>query len=764
MSNAIRPYRDRRLIERGRVVDRSPQRAPETGLDFGAIWSALRDGWWIVATACAVALIATAVFLLTATPRYEATSLVAIDINASPLPGTETALQRPSVEKGVGTLRNSGELARRVLERLDTVPIPAEVPGGDGGSDTAVPGAEGIESIRDLYERMSFGATSDGIIAITASGTEPVLAARLANLYAEAYKELSQEERRAGLIAARSFLESQLDQRQDDLRAIEQRWAAYVGSQQTASEGGQAAAQLASTLGQLRSVESQLQQERLRLQQVNDDLSRVGSGLVGALTSDLREQIGAIQERVAGLKLEAEEYYAVDPSLRGREDGIPELAAILTTIERLESRKTALAEQLAEQALSGDIADAGGGVDYAARLREQANAATLRIRQLEMEAAGLEGRAGALEAQLSGVPGQQVEVERINRERELTEEEYVAFVRQLQAIRVAEQAELGYVNVVRQAFPPEEPVWPKPTQSLILSGLLGLVFGGGLALLYSTTQQRLRQPEDLADHGFRLVGIVPPIEKEAEALAPKGGTVLVEGRSRSPKLLPLLSPWSPAAENYRLIRTNIQHGQLGRSPRTLLVTSPEMADGKTLTAVNLAVTMAQGGQRTLLIGADLRRPNAHTYLGIDRSPGLAEMLEGTFRVDAFGPDHLETGIERLYFLPAGRSETPPPELLGAERMREALAHFREAYDVVIVDAPPVLVVTDALLLAGLCDATVLVVTADRTTPGALEATRTMLENVGAEVTGTVLNRFAGRSDGAGHYGYGYKYVYAENES
>jgi tyrosine-protein kinase Etk/Wzc len=187
-----------------------------------------------------------------------------------------------------------------------------------------------------------------------------------------------------------------------------------------------------------------------------------------------------------------------------------------------------------------------------------------------------------------------------------------------------------------------------------------------------------------------------------------------------------------------------------------------MSDGKTLTAVNLAVTMAQGGQRTLLIGADLRRPSAHSYLGFECSPGLAELLEGRSG-DAIGSKNLGTGIENLYFLPAGRSEVPPPELLSSGRMKDVFAQFREEYDVVIVDAPPVLVVTDALLLAKLCEATLVVVTADRTSPEALEATQSMLQGVGAEITGTVLNRFAGRSNGAAHYGYGYKHAYAEHE-
>lgn len=764
MSNKIKRYRDRRLVDHGRVVGTDWQQSREEGLDLGGMLRALWEGKWFVIAAFVLSLGATALFLLAATPRYEATSLVSVDAGAAPLPGTESTLQRPSVEGEIGRLRSSGELARRVFQRLGPADSIAVVTNEEAdASDSESAGNATVRGAFDLYERMAFNATSNGIIAITATSTEPAEAAQMANLYAEAYQELSQEERRSSLQAARAFLESQLTQRQDELRAIEQRWASYVGSQQSPGNGGEAAAQYASALGQLRTVKSQLQQERLQLQQIEDELSRLGAGLVGAITSDLQAQIDAIQERIASLKLEAEDYYAVNPDLRGREEDVPELNDILTTVERLENRRSDLAEQLAAQALTGNVTNAVSGVDYASRLRERADASSLRIRQLETEAAGLEGRVSALEAQLSGVPRQQVEVERINRERELTEEEYVAFVRQLQAIRVAEQAELGYVSIVREAFLPVQPVWPKPMGALFLSGLFGLFLGGGIALIHAAVRQRLRQPEDLAEHGFRLMGVVPPIEKEVEVLSSNSDPIVIDGRPRSPKLLPLFSPWSPASENYRLIRTNIQHGPVGKAPRSILITSPEMSDGKTLTAVNLAVTMAQGGQRTLLIGADLRRPTAHSYLGIDCSPGLAEVLEASRGDEPVSSERLGTGIERLYFLPAGRSEIPPPELLSSPRMRDVFSRFREEYDVVIVDAPPVLVATDALLLAKLCEATLVVVTADKTSPSVLEATQSMLEGVGAKITGTVLNRFAGRADGAGHYGYGYKHAYAEHE-
>jgi len=763
MSN-LRRYRHQRIIDSSRAVGPGPAVGPARGdsLNLGSVWHALWDGKWLIVGACAVALTITGVFLLMATPRFESTSLVSIEAHAAPLPGVASVEQGRSVDGELGLLRSSGQIARQVLERLDEN-------ASDGAASSATADSPNQKALvaraYDLYESVSFSSTRDNLIAITASSPSPDEAAIIANLYAQEYQEVSLEERRSRLRAARTFLESQVEQRQNDLQALEQRWASYVGSQGTMpqSSGERLAAEHAGLLAQRQSTQLQLQQERLQLQQVEGELSRVGPSLASSITSDVESQINALQERIAAMRLEAEEFYTVNPSLRGRESEVPELEELTTSISRLEARKEALAEQLAEQTLNGTIANTGAGIGYATNLRQQGESSSLRVRQLELQLAGLDGQINALEARLGGVPRQQVEVERINRERSLAEEEYVSFVRQLQNIRVAEQAELGYVTVIREAYPPVVPIWPRPAQSLILSAFLGLFLGGGLAFVRAAMQQRLREPEDLAEQGFRLVGVVPPIDKEAKALAPQGETVMVKGRSRSSKLLPLLSPWSPASENYRLIRTNIQHSRMGRSPRVILITSPEMSDGKTLTAANLAVTMAQAGQRTLLIGADLRKPSAHKLLGVERSPGFAEMLERPEGDTVFSAEHLATGIDHLYFLAAGRSPIPPPELFGTRRSEELFDLFRAEFDTVIVDAPPVLAATDALLLAKRCDATIIVVTADRTSPDALGAVRAMLEGVGAEVTGTVLNRFSGRSDGAGHYGYGYKYEYAEDE-
>ena len=162
--------------------------------------------------------------------------------------------------------------------------------------------------------------------------------------------------------------------------------------------------------------------------------------------------------------------------------------------------------------------------------------------------------------------------------------------------------------------------------------------------------------------------------------------------------------------------------------------------------------MAKAGRRVLLVEADLRRPTIHKKLGISRDPGLVQLL---FQTESFDPNSYATGIDDLYVIPSGTRAPNPSELIGSKTMRDCIAKFRDSFDIIIFDSPPVLVATDAVLLSTQCDATVVVARAGITKDYDLQHTYEALESVGATVIGTVLNGF----DVSKAYGYKYKYQY-----
>jgi len=209
-------------------------------------------------------------------------------------------------------------------------------------------------------------------------------------------------------------------------------------------------------------------------------------------------------------------------------------------------------------------------------------------------------------------------------------------------------------------------------------------------------------------------------------------------------LVALSDPRSPIAEAYRTLRTNIDFAGLDRSIHTLLVTSPAPNEGKSTTLANLAVTMAQSEKKTVLVDADLRRPTLHTLFGIGNESGLTTML-----LDAkamHDPPLEDVGVPNLWLLPSG-----PPELLGSKRMDDALAALKARADIVLFDAPPVIAVTDAVVLGTRVDGVLLVIGAGQTKRDHAKRAKELLEKVKVRVIGVVLTNVGLDSALGGYY-------------
>ncbi|MEU8174853.1 polysaccharide biosynthesis tyrosine autokinase [Microbispora hainanensis] len=292
------------------------------------------------------------------------------------------------------------------------------------------------------------------------------------------------------------------------------------------------------------------------------------------------------------------------------------------------------------------------------------------------------------------------------------------------------------VTVVDEAEVPEEPVAPQPLTNLALGALI--------ALFTAVTGLVLRDRLDTT-------------VKTAEALqqVAKSSVLGLIGYERDAKRHPLIlrgQGRSVRAEAFRSLRTNLQFIGVDRQPKSLVVTSCLPGEGKSSTSVNLAITMAQAGWRVVLVDADLRRPSVPRYLGIEGGTGLTDVLIERARLH----EVIQTwGQPGLSVLPSGRIPPNPSELLGSRGMRSVLAQLAEEYDMVIVDAPPLLPVTDAAALGAICDGALLVVRHGKTRNEQVLRAGELLSSINARLVGTVLN-FVPAKHGS-YYGYGYGY-------
>ena len=293
---------------------------------------------------------------------------------------------------------------------------------------------------------------------------------------------------------------------------------------------------------------------------------------------------------------------------------------------------------------------------------------------------------------------------------------------------------------------PSSPSSPNVRLALAIGGLIGLAGGVAYGILRYTLDRRIRSVEGVEQAtGVAVVGTVP-MEKTfttESRLIPFDG-----GNSASSSKAHLFG----IAEAMRELRTNIQFMDVDNPPKVIVVTSPLPGDGKSTTASNLAITLAANGQRTILIDGDLRRPMVGTVFGLPDGAGLTDVLAG--RAELAHVAHPIGQNRNLVVVGAGKIPPNPSEVLGSERMRELLAALSQQATV-IIDAPPLIPVTDAAVLANRADGAIVVTTVGKTTFEVLGKALTNLERAGARALGIVLNRVPRKGSGAAYYGYQY---------
>ncbi len=287
------------------------------------------------------------------------------------------------------------------------------------------------------------------------------------------------------------------------------------------------------------------------------------------------------------------------------------------------------------------------------------------------------------------------------------------------------------------------PISPRPTRNLALAVLLGLLVGVGGAVLRDLLDTTVKSAELLTQlTGAPTLAVVPYDQSARRTpLIPDGSRVIADG-SRGRAL-------AARAEALRHLRTNLQFVSVDRPPRVIVITSPVPAEGKSTTAVNLAVAFAEAGARTLLIEADLRHPRVAAYLGLEGAVGLSNVLASQVHL---GDVLQRWGPHELWVLPSGFVPANPSELLGSQHMVDLLDHVRERFDMVIIDTPPLLPVTDAAVVAAAADGAVLVARAGRTHRNRITTAVAALDRVDSRLLGCVLNMHATKID-AGYHGY-----------
>lgn len=337
-----------------------------------------------------------------------------------------------------------------------------------------------------------------------------------------------------------------------------------------------------------------------------------------------------------------------------------------------------------------------------------------------------------------------VQYQTLKREAETNRQLYDVLMKKVKEQDVTEQVQAVTVWIIEEARTPTAPILPKKSQAYMMGILGGLLGGIGLAFFFDYLDNTIKSPEEI----------------ELKVGVPVVGTVtLLKGKDKAMDKIVIEEPSSLLAENYKAIRTSILLSTPENHPKTLLITSMSASEGKTVTSINLASSIALSQYNTLLVDADLRRPRIHKVFQLDNSKGLSAYLAGASDMSIVQPGP----IDNLSFITAGPIPPNPSELLGSNRMHELIRVMSEKFDIILFDSPPLMTVTDSLILSKFLNVTLVVAKAGSTTYDICKRGLKLMSDINANVLGLVVNALDVKKSGYYYYGYYYNYDYSSKD-
>jgi capsular exopolysaccharide synthesis family protein len=601
---------------------------------------------------------------------------------------------------------------------------------------------EYLQVINGLKSRISTEQEGNtNIINITAACSKAAEAALLANTIAEVYQQNNINERNKKVRETREFIEKQLEVVESRLQQAEKNLRNYEKDTKLVAIDAQTSAMIERLIS-LENEVADLQQKRL----------------------EAKRQLRLLDQFLGGKQSVSQEaFYVEDPS--------PQLDKLTAKFRDLSLRREVLLNDYTEEHPEVDAVDA----ELANVLSEIDKELRSMLATMDSRLQDLGKRLEAARGQAMAIPDSVLTLARLRREVEQNGDLLAQLKSKYQEVMIQESGLIEEVKIIKPALEPTYPInMPNTLMNTAAGGVIGLVVGLVLALIVETMDTSLGTIEDVEEIlGIPVLGVIPSVDEFAGTEKQRDGVKLT-----GEPLVTHFAPRSPVSEAYRSLRTNLQFIRTDKKAKAYLITSSSLQEGKTYNVVNLSLSLAQAGEKVLLIDADLRRPTVHQIFGLQRQPGLTDLIVGTGELESrpdytveldttltfnavhpnngwgsvtnniidlmlgeFGIDDIlkTPGLDNLHIINAGQGLLNPAEILRSPRFKEFLTEVREHYDIIIVDTPPVLPVADAFEVAPEVDGVILVYEVGRIGRGILKRAKVQLENVNTNVLGVILN-------------------------
>jgi capsular exopolysaccharide synthesis family protein len=692
-------------------------------------------GRWIVFMSF-LTVVATATYLTyKMEPEYEASTTILIEqediIETTLFNAPMPFRQKTHVANQMEILR-SRSLAEEVIRNLEDSPYRDElqVMKGRGPEGRLLTFDDRVQMLRENVKVTEVKDTD--ILVLTCWAPTGFEAAFWANALADQYYESSVRASRGEVTELREFLEQQLESTRIKLARSEDRLREYKEAERVVAlepETMKLVEQCATFESYFNQAETDLNANLRRLDYLKKQLSETKSTLVEDVTHITSPLIEQLQKDIAERQSRVASLLAV-PS-PGTDVTV---AALESEIEQI---KTRLIEETRRLAGTG-IAS----MDPIATSQDIFNS----ILTTEVEVRSLTARTEALRdicedfnAQLEALPEKSLILARLERDTQLNEKLYLMLNEKYEETRIAEAGKMPAARIIDRATPPLTPIRPDKRMNILIGILLGLGIGIAVSFALEFLDDSIKTPEDIEKLGMPLLGTIPAVKiaEVARRLKQERKRYSVDDLDRfESKLVTRFSPHAPVSEAYRSLRTNIQFTSAREPKKVLMVTSSATKEGKSTVLANLATTLAQTGARVLVVDSDLRRPALHTFFKLDAAKGLTDIIRGTI---PWGEAVKLTDIKNLFLITAGDEATNPSEMTSSNELKKFLDEARNEYDFVLMDSPPLILVTDPVVLATRADGTLLVVASGFIGRGEVQRAVALLRNVNAPFLGVVLN-------------------------
>jgi len=678
-------------------------------------------------------LVVGATLTLLMTPIYTGQATLQIDREAARVLAAEDA-PRENMMQGeeffqtqYGLLR-SRSLAERVIESLglassnqalEAMGVEAPDAGGTAASQASLRRAAALKAVQ---ENLSVSPVRGSrLVAVGYDNPNPVVAARIANGFAENFIQANLDRKFESSKYAREFLEERIAQTKERLESAERQLVAYAANQQIInvgepSEGAAAGGGTESlTSNNLVALNSALARTRAERVAAEERWRSASTSELMTLPEVLQNPtIQRLTEQRALLDAEYQQKLSI------YQPDYPEMVQLRARIEEAD----------------GQIATIAGNIRSS--IRSQYQIAASQERSLQAQVTGLTG-------DVLDLRDRSIQYNILQRELDTTRTLYEGLLQRYKEVGVTGSVTANNISIVDIATPPREPSKPNMLMNMALAALLGLGLGLLAALVLEALDETLATPDDVEKKlGVPVLGVVPLLEK---------------GETTSGALADIRSGFSEA---YYSLRTALQFSTPDGAPSSLLVSSARPAEGKSTTAYAVALNLARVGKRILLVDGDLRNPSMHRVVGVENERGMSNLLSGSADLTSVVRPTLQ---ENLFFIPCGPLPPNPAELWGGDRLRQFLAETRNNFDHVIIDGPPVLGFADAPMLAAAVNGVLFVLESRGTRRGQARGALRRLQVGRAHLLGTVLTKFSAKSTSYGGYDYAYDYHYgAEPEA